>query len=471
MMNIAGTAQAFPMPRTAAAARGKGLSVVDRWGFLFVACVLACTGVAFAAGFTTGLSLLTAIGFLAAAFGLYRPAVGLTGISILATLDTIDRALLFTRGPLPWNTFNYWLLVVMFLSIIFLFRLNDPQSRLLELLIVVFLFGLLFTPVMEDGMETVLNVVTFFGLLVYFSRNSREESAWFWQAVVAGVVGVAFGLAYYLQKDLLPEVNANAWAYFPATAIFAICLGFRFAPRKGGGQLILGLLALVNLAWIFLSGSRGTMIVGSIAMIYMIFSMRSKVLQVSYIVVGALVATFVVLSFTQLEGEALHRINKLLDPEQSMVGRTSGRSDLAYGGLLIFLDHPFGVGTGGFTVAWARMGFRQSLSGYGYGAVREAHAGWIKVLAENGFIGFLVLVAFTLSFAEVGWRKRKTRGLLSLGIFVTCLLSLAWISTEFAAKGIWFLSAGATALLNMKGAAGLPSLPRRRALPAQKGRL
>ena len=469
-MNTAGVAQTFPLTRPVVAARKEGLAVVDKWGIFILVCVLACTGIAFAAGFTTGLGLLALIGFLAAAVGLYRPAVGLMGISILSTIDTITRALLFTRGPLPWNTFNYWLLLVMFLSIVFLFRLNDPQSRFLELLVVVFLFGLLFTPVIEDGLETALNVITFFGLLYYFSRNVREDGAWFWQAVVAGVVGVTFGLAYYLQKDVLPDVNANAWAYFPVTAIFAICLGFRFAPRRGPGQLILGLLALVNLAWIFLSGSRGTLIVGLVSMTYIIFSMRSRVLQISYIVIGAAVTVFVLLSFTELEGTALHRINKLLDPEQSMTGRTSGRSDLAYGGLLIFLDHPFGVGTGGFTVAWARMGFRESLSGYGYGASREAHAGWIKVLAENGFIGFVVLAAFTLSFAEVGWRRRKSRGLLSLGIFVTVLLAVAWVSTEFAAKGLWFLAAGATALLNMKGASGLPPAPPRAPAHAHRGR-
>ncbi|HEX7571702.1 MAG TPA: hypothetical protein VF514_01310, partial [Bacteroidota bacterium] len=154
-----------------------------------------------------------------------------------------------------------------------------------------------------------------------------------------------------------------------------------------------------------------------------------------------------------------------LDSEQSMVGRTSGRSDLAYGGLLIFLDHPFGVGTGGFTVAWAKMGFRQSLSGYGYGANREAHAGWIKVLAENGFLGFFVLAAFAVSFAVMGWRKRRA-GLFSVGLFVTSVLLVAWVSTEFASKGIWFLTAGATVLLNMRGTAGLPPLPSRAGRPA-----
>jgi O-antigen ligase len=219
--------------------------------------------------------------------------------------------------------------------------------------------------------------------------------------------------------------------------------------------------------WVFLSGSRGTLLVGLVCMAYLIFSMRSKAQKIGYLVFGALLAVFVTLNFATLNQTAMHRINKLLDSEQSMVGRTSGRSDLAYGGLLIFLDHPFGVGTGGFTVAWAKMGFRQSLSGYGYGASREAHAGWIKVLAENGFLGFLVLAAFAISFAVLGWQKRRS-GLFTIGLFVTCVLSVAWVSTEFASKGIWFLTAGVTALLNMKGAAGLPKVPSRSGTPSVK---
>ena len=445
--------------------RKAGLAAADKWGIFFSVCAAACTALAFVAGFRVGFALMTAIAFAAAIGGLYRPAIGLLGMSMLCTMDTLDRALLFTGGMFPWNTFNYWLLVVMFLSLAFLLRLSDPQSRLLELAVILLLFGLLFTPVMEDGIETALNVITFFGILTYFSRSSREDAPWFWQAVVSGIVGAGLGCAYFVGVSSLPAINANAWAYFPVTAIFAICLGFRFAPRRGKGQLALGMLALLNLVWVFLSGSRGTLLVGLVCMGYLIFSMRSRIQQIGYLVFGALLVLFVTLNFSALNDTAMRRINKLLDPDQSMVGRTSGRSDLAYGGLLLFLDHPFGVGTGGFTVAWARMGFRESLSGYGYGSNREAHAGWIKILAENGFLGFIVLASFALSFTVMGWHRRGS-GLFSFGLFITAVLCVAWVSTEFASKGIWFLTAGATALLNMKGAAGLSPVPPRSGPPS-----
>ncbi len=464
-MTTAALTNRMVIPRARVLPRKAGITPAAKWGITLVLCAVACTGISLVAGFRTGFSLMTAIGFMAAILGLYKPAIGMMGISVLCTMDTLDRALLFTGGLFPWNTLNYWLLVVMFLSIAFLMKLSDLQSRLLELGVVILLFGLLFTPVMQDGIETTLNVVTFFGLLFYFSRNTREDSAWFWQGVVSGVVGAGLGCAFFLEMSHLPPINANAWAYFPVTAMFAICLGFRFSPRRGKGQLLLGLLALINLLWVFLSGSRGTLVVGLVCMLYIIFSTRSKAQQIGYLVIGALLTVFVTLNFAALNQTSMHRINKLLDPEQSMTGRTSGRSDLAYGGLLIFLDHPFGVGTGGFSVAWAKMGFRQSLSGYGYGASREAHAGWIKVLAENGFLGFLVLAAFAGSFAVMGWRKRRA-GLFSVGLFVTCVLLVAWVSTEFASKGIWFLTAGATVLLNMNGAAGLPPVASRPGTPA-----
>ena len=453
------------IPRPRILSRKTGLTAAGKWGIFFIFCTAACTGLSLVAGFMTGLACMTAIAFLAAILGLYRPAVGLIGVSMLCTLDTLDRALLFTGGLFPWNTFNYWLLVVMFLSIAFLMKLNDPQSRLLELAVIILLFGLLFTPVLVDGFETTLNVATFFGILVYFSRNARNDSAWFWQAVVSGIIGVGLGCAYILGMSHFNPVNANAWAYFPLTAMFAICLGFRFAPRRGKGQLLLALLALVNLVWIFLSGSRGTLLVGLVCMVYLIVSMRSKVQKIGSIVFGTLLALFMMVSFTALNETAVHRITKLLDPEQSMTGRTSGRSDLAYGGFLLFQEHPFGVGTGGFTVAWAKMGFRESLSGYGYGASREAHAGWIKILTENGFLGALALAAFSISFTVLGWQKRRS-GLFTVGLFVTCALCVAWVSTEFAAKGLWFLAAGGTALLNMKGTAGIPPVPSPPAMPA-----
>jgi O-antigen ligase len=416
-------------------------------------------------GFTSALGILTALGFFVAIYGLNKPGIGLIGVSMLCTMDPLSRALLFVRGPFPWNTFNYWLLIVLMLSIIPLLKLNDPQTRIMQLLTLLLLFGLLFTPAMEVGQESLLNTIAFFGLLMYFYRNRSSDEAWYWQAVVSGILGAAGGFVYYLQQGRLPYVNENSWAYFPVTAVFAIALGFRFAPPRGKGQLYLGLLALVNLSWVFLSGSRGTLLTGMICMVFLVASMRSKTQQFGYVIVGSLLVVAVIIGFGTQNERAFKRFDKMFNSSESLVGRTSGRSDLALGGWYLFLENPFGVGTGGFSTAWAKMGYRESLTGFSYGLNKEAHSGWIKILVENGFIGFFVILAFVASFATVGWRKKRS-GLFPLGLFMTVVLGLAWISTEFASKGLWFLIAGATALLHLKKMPPPepPRMPRRRSI-------
>jgi hypothetical protein len=43
--------------------------------------------------------------------------------------------------------------------------------------------------------------------------------------------------------------------------------------------------------------------------------------------------------------------------------------------------------------------------------------------------------------------RRQDRRLRLLGLFTTIVLTTAWISTEFQAKGLWLLVAGAITLL------------------------
>jgi hypothetical protein len=87
------------------------------------------------------------------------------------------------------------------------------------------------------------------------------------------------------------------------------------------------------------------------------------------------------------------------------------------------------------------------LSGYKKGQQQSCHSAWMKTLAENGVPGVLLLAGYVFSFAVTGWR-RQADGLLLLGALVTFCLSFAFISTEFAGKGLWLLAAGVTVLLD-----------------------
>jgi O-antigen ligase len=211
--------------------------------------------------------------------------------------------------------------------------------------------------------------------------------------------------------------------------------------------VVLGLLAGVNLCWVFLSGSRGDLLMGLICFLFVIATTRGTYTRLATAGLVVLLGAVTLNSFGDLQERATARIEKLLDPEQATESRTSGRSDLALGGWHIFSENPFGVGTGGSSPTWANLGYIEGLSGFKYGENMAAHAGWIKVLTENGFVGFALLAAFVGSFAVVGWRQRTPTSV-RLGLQVTAVLAAAFTSTEFQPKGLWLLAAGAAVILH-----------------------
>ena len=176
--------------------------------------------------------------------------------------------------------------------------------------------------------------------------------------------------------------------------------------------------------------------------------------RVLYLTGGMLLGCGLAVHFADRLEYVQHRLDKSIDTEYSLASRTSGRSDLAIGGWRMFLANPIkGVGTGGFAVSWARLPDREGMSDYRAGKDSEAHSGWIKTLAEAGLPGFLLHAGFVLSFAIAGWRTGG-RQQFYLGLLVTVSLIVAFISTEFQAKGIWFFAAGAVVVLNFYGPDG-----------------
>jgi O-antigen ligase len=211
----------------------------------------------------------------------------------------------------------------------------------------------------------------------------------------------------------------------------------------------MALLALtgVNGIWVFLSGSRGSSFVALCCALYVV-KQQGVSLQ-SLGVAAAVLACGIVVSgqFLSKGTFATDKVLKLFESDRSLTNRTSGRSDLALGGWYIFLDHPLGIGTGGFAPAWARLGARRGLSGFHMDTEFPAHSAWIKVLAENGLPGILLLTAFVGSFAVVGLQARNSKAA-AIGILTTFTLALAFISTEFQPKGLWLFAAGSTFLLS-----------------------
>lgn len=414
--------------------------VAESWGRRFVILIILVWIASSMIGFESALTILVLVGFVAAVIGLRSPVIGLLGIGVLSTLDALTRSLLFSGGLLRWNTFNYWLLIVILLSLPFILRLNDPHSRLLQVFLLILSLGLLISPGLSSGIQDVLNILTMFGLVVYFARALQEEQVFYWLGIVNGILAAVGGLTFYLQKDNLPFVNPNTAALFPLTALFAICLGYPRAENSPRGQLLLLSLAAVNFLWIFLSGSRGVMLVGLCCLLILFLMARSISRSSMVLVFAALLAFWLSIEFIEQQTYAIGRIERLFDQEYSLAEQTSGRSDIAQAGWYLFLEHPLGVGTGGFrslVSSFEIVDFRE----------RAAHSAWIKTLAENGFHGIIILVAYVASFALVGWKKRN-RDLFLIGLLVTISLAVSFLSTEFQGKSLWFLAAGGTVLLH-----------------------
>ena len=420
------------------------------WGRLLLTIVIVLSAAAAQLGFIWWLGALTIVGFVCAVIGLHRPALGLMGISMLCTLDAVMRHYLLDAGVayLRFNTLNYWLLIVILAHQGLLRRLRDRQSQVMIGFVAFLTLEMAFSERLSRGAQHVLGIASLFGLLVYFVRAAASRRAWYWQGLLGGVVGAVGGLIYLVQINEIPKLNHNVYALFPETAVFAACLAIGFAANKRE-EFVLVALAAINVIWVFLSGSRGGLLIAATAMMFMLVAVRGSAKKVLYVASAVVVAMMISGWFAERQSEAITRFEKLWSSEETSDARTSGRSSLALGGWHIFLEHPLGVGTGGSELAWAKLGYVEGISNLKAGEEFSLHSGWIKVLAENGLPGILFFLAAVASFAVVGWRSGDPF-LRLLGLAVTWTLTVAFLSTEFQGKAFWFLAAGAMTLLNRR---------------------
>lgn len=443
--------EAYPL----SSIQGVEKTSTELWGQRFVVAILIIWASAFVIGFMPALGILAALGFASAVVGLRCPFIGLIGVGILCTISSPMRIYLMTGGFLRWNTFNYWLLVVMVLAAPMLLRRTDPHTRLLQAIIVFLLVGLTITPSMLSGIQSILRFVVAFGLLVYFGRVEYDESAWYYLGLAIGALAGAGGLVFWLQRGSLPYIDTNGLATFWGTALFGICLAYKSSVCDGQRQFILESLALINSFWVVLTGSRGGMLIAACCLSYLFFEIRGLGRRLLLITFAALLTIVVSMQFTDLTERASHRVNKLLDSDLSLTSRTSGRYDLLLGALSIFRDNPLGVGTGGFTHCFSRLEDRENLATHMHGRNIAAHSLWAKTLAENGIFGFTLLCGYAFSFALVGWTKRK-KGLLTIGMLATAILGVSFITNDNFGRGVAMLAAGVTVLLHRSRSGNSP---------------
>jgi O-antigen ligase len=401
-------------------------------------------------GFIRALMTLTFIGFIAAIAGIRNPVLGLLGVGLLVVLDPISRHLVLGAGGLlRWNSFNYWLVIVILLYLPLVWRLSDPHSVLLRVLLIVLALGLVLSPRWEPGLQTLLNISTVFAIVVYFLRAPCDATTMFWLGMVMSVTAAVGGFEYFRHAETLPVINKNAFAMFPLAGLFGACLALSFAGGIRWGQFLLASIASVDLAWVFLSRSRGSLVLGLIAMGFLLISVRTLPRRVTSLTAAALLIAGASGHFDALQADAARRVNKLLDERMTLEERTSGRANLALGGWHLFLQNPMGVGTGGFADAWADLEQLDNSTRFAPGSHTSAHSAWVMVLAENGVPGILVFMLYVGSFAAVSV-KRRDPTLVRLGLFTSIMLAAAFGTTEFQSKALWFVAGAATALLHQQ---------------------
>ncbi len=417
-----------------------------RWGRFLVAFIVSAWSLSFLLGFTPALALVTGAGFILAVVGVVRPELGLLGVGILSTLDAPARALLFTGGVLRWNTFSYWLLIIVVLYLPLTIAWRDVQTWLLRSLVLVLGIWLIISPDPWNGIQHLLGAASAFGLMVYFYRVRHDRILLHWLGIVCGTLSALGGVAYFMSKSTLPDFNPNALVFFPLTGLFTICLSYpsTATSRWTGGALYL--VAASNLGLVFLTGSRGGILVGAFCAVFLLLTTRHVRSGLQLACTAALLGVGLATQFVDLREGAMHKITKMLDPSYSLTERTNGRYDLAVAAVLIFREHPLGVGTGGVAIRWGELDRAPELSSFRRGRQMQAHSAWTKTLAENGVVGLALLAAYVLSFAVTG-AGRSNRAARAFGLLAAAVLAVAFLSTEFQAKGLWLLAAGVTVLL------------------------
>lgn len=395
-------------------------------------------------GYEAALTVLTVVGLLLVLAGFRNPALGLLGLAIVATMDSIARSLLLTGGLLRFNTFNYVLMVYTLVYLPQIVAAVEPQTKLLMVFVALLTVQLWGTENLELGVQHLLDAAAPFGLLVCMRRAGMDGGLWCWMALASSLTSALSGFAYQLERHD-PEVNPNAWAIMPLTALFSVCLAMHTNP---GRRMRVALLALttLNLAWVVFSASRGAMLVASAVLLYLLTTAPGLGRKLSYLAGCATAITVLSMAFPNMREYAEHRVSMLWDDKRTVSNRTSGRLDLATAGWELFRQHPLGVGTGGFSREFARLDRPDAAFA---SHEKQAHSGWVKTLAESGIVGITLLAAYVVSFAVSGWRRRQF-GLWPIGLLPTMCLAVSLLSVEFQSKGLWFLAAGTTLVLHRR---------------------
>jgi hypothetical protein len=410
---------------------------IERWfRGTRVVVVLACL-----AGFSTGLGttvlVISALGVVLLLAGLSQPRLAVLGVWLLVALDPFNKNGLIAAPIWRYNTLNALLVLMLLTQLPALLRRRDAHTAILFLLLAVMTVMLIGSPDLGPGIDQIVATAAPVALVAICARAGRDPVVWTAAAINTGILGAFAGPLYYLRGGMELNVNTVAFAFLgPLALVTAVAIAFPLTRRTRGHLLV---LASFHVAWVFLTTSRGALLMALLALAFLALVGADAGQRLLLAVAAAAAVLVLVTQVTATQSTTLRRIEKLFDSEQTIESRTSGRTTLIRNGLEVFHDHPGGIGTGGFRAATAVVVNADPQD-------RDAHAAWVKILTENGVVGGALLAAYVLSFALAG-RRAGRRGAW-LGIATATVLAAGFTTSEFGSKGLWVLPAAATVLLH-----------------------
>ena len=253
-----------------------------------------------------------------------------------------------------------------------------------------------------------------------------------------------------------PYVNHNHYAGLMEMLIPLAVAGALPGIRKDASAVLLGFVALIPIASLLLSGSRGGVVSLTIevlvaASLIVLYAPRRSRKAAS--AVGALaVLAAALLFFWMAPHQITERLSMIADavhsPEVAMADRLAAARD----SLRIFRDRPWvGSGLGSFETVFPKYQSFPSDSTWDH-----AHNDYAEALAETGAIGgALILFAlglfFWLAFRNLRERLRYSAGRVRFGAALGCCGLLAHGFVDFnlhiPANGAWFAACAALATL------------------------
>jgi O-antigen ligase len=266
------------------------------------------------------------------------------------------------------------------------------------------------------------------------------------------------GMIYWVVKSpgwtFGPYVNHNHYAGLMEMLIPLSVASLLPALRKGSSEVLLGFVALIPIASLLLSGSRGgfiSLVVEVLlagVVIFLFGSRRAR--KATVLLGGGAILAVALLFFWMAPRHIAERLATMADGGQSPEVELGGRLVIARDSLGILRDHPWlGAGLGSFETVYPKyQSFPSDL------IYDHAHNDYAEALAETGLTGgALVLCAiglfFWLAFRNLRERLRHPAGWFQFaatlgccGLFVHSFLDF---NLHIPANAGWFVVCAALA--------------------------